>query len=136
MWCTGFSLRWLLLLQSTGSRCAGFSSCHVQARGSVVVARELCSTGSVVVVHRLSCSVACGIFPDQGLNPCPLQRQADSYPLHHHCTTTVLYSTGSVVVVHRLSCSVACEIFPDQGLNPCPLQWQADSYPLHHQGSP
>ena len=32
----GFSLRWLLLLQSTGSRCAGFSSCGVQA--SVVVA--------------------------------------------------------------------------------------------------
>ena len=25
--CTGFSLRWLLLLQSTGSRRAGFSSC-------------------------------------------------------------------------------------------------------------
>ncbi|KAB0340788.1 hypothetical protein FD754_022828, partial [Muntiacus muntjak] len=27
---------------------------------------------SVVVVHRLSCSAACGIFPDQGLNTCPL----------------------------------------------------------------
>ena len=26
-WCTGFSLRWLLLLRSTGSRCTGFSSC-------------------------------------------------------------------------------------------------------------
>ena len=25
--CVGFSLRWLLLLQSMGSRCAGFSSC-------------------------------------------------------------------------------------------------------------
>ena len=25
-----------------------------------------------VVAHRLSCSVACGIFPDQGLNLCPL----------------------------------------------------------------
>ena len=25
--CAGFSLRWLLLLQSTGSRCMGFSSC-------------------------------------------------------------------------------------------------------------
>ena len=46
--------------------------------GSVVVARGLQSTGSVVVVHRLSCSMACGIFPDQGLNPCPLHWQADS----------------------------------------------------------
>ena len=27
LWCVGFSLRWLLLLQSTGSRRAGFSSC-------------------------------------------------------------------------------------------------------------
>ena len=27
LWCAGFSLRWLLLLQSTGSRHAGFSSC-------------------------------------------------------------------------------------------------------------
>ena len=27
LWCTGFSLRWLLLLRSPGSRCVGFSSC-------------------------------------------------------------------------------------------------------------
>ena len=26
---------------------------------------------SVVVIHRLSCSVACGNFPDQGLNLSP-----------------------------------------------------------------
>ena len=29
--CAGFSLRWLLLLQSTGSRRAGFSSCGSRA---------------------------------------------------------------------------------------------------------
>ena len=40
-------------------------------------------TGSVVVAHGLSCSAACGIFPDQGLNPCPLHWQADSQPLRH-----------------------------------------------------
>ena len=51
--------------------------------GSVVVARGLQSTGSVVVAHGLSCSVACGIFPDQGSNLCPLHWQADSQPLHH-----------------------------------------------------
>ena len=37
--------------------------------GSVVVARGLQSTGSVVVVHELSCSMACEIFPDQGSEP-------------------------------------------------------------------
>ena len=81
--CTGFSLRWLLLLWSTGSRHTCFSSCGAQAQqllhvGSVVVARGLQSAGLVVVVHGLSCSTACGIFLDQGLNPCPLHYQADS----------------------------------------------------------
>ena len=33
--------------------------------------------------HGLSCSAACVIFPDQGLNPCPLHWQADSQPLRH-----------------------------------------------------
>ena len=46
--------------------------------GSVFVARRLQSTGSVVVAHGLSCSAACGIFPDQDSNPCPLYWQADS----------------------------------------------------------
>ena len=67
--CAGFSLRWLLLLRGTGSRRVGFSSCSTQALGV---------RASVVVVHGLSCSAACGIFPDQGLNPCPPHWQADS----------------------------------------------------------
>ena len=54
--CAGLSLSRPLLLQSTGSR----------------------RSGSVVVAHRPSCSAACGIFPDQGSNPCPL---------HWHSTT-------------------------------------------------
>ena len=61
LWCTGLSLLWPLLLQSTGSR----------------------RTGSVVVAHGPSFSAACGIFPDQGSNPCPLHWQVDSQPLHH-----------------------------------------------------
>ena len=73
--CAGFSLRWLLLLQSTGSRCAnlvavasGLSSCGLRA-----LERRLSS-----LVHGLSCSEACGIFPDQGSNLCPLHWQTDS----------------------------------------------------------
>ena len=30
--CAGFSLQWLLLLRSTGSRCVGFSSCSAWAQ--------------------------------------------------------------------------------------------------------
>ena len=32
LWCAGFSLRWLLLLWSTGSRYMGFSSCSTWAQ--------------------------------------------------------------------------------------------------------
>ena len=41
LWCVGFSLWWLLLLQSTGSRCVGFSSC-----GSQALERRLSSCGA------------------------------------------------------------------------------------------
>ena len=42
---------------------------------------QLTSAGSVIMAHRLSCSTACGIFPDQGLNPYPPPHwQVDSYP--------------------------------------------------------
>ena len=69
LWYVGFLLWWLLLLWSQSSRCVG----------SVVVAHGLQSAGSVVVAHGLSCSVTCGIFQDQALNPCPLHWQADSF---------------------------------------------------------
>ena len=51
------------------SLCSGFSCCRAQALGV---------QASVVVAHGLSCSVACGIFPDQGSNLCPLHWQVDS----------------------------------------------------------
>ena len=68
MGCAGSSLLWGLSL--------------VAAKGvSPVVAppvaqQDLWSTGSVVVAHRLNCLTACGIFLDQGLNPCSLHWQS------------------------------------------------------------
>ena len=50
----------------------GFSGCS-----SVALELGLSSCGAGYW-HRLSCSVACGIFPDQGWNPCPLHWQVDS----------------------------------------------------------
>ena len=55
------------------SHCSGFF-CWVQASVAVLWAQELWflgsrSTGSSVVAHGLSYSVAYEIFPDQGLNP-------------------------------------------------------------------
>ena len=46
----------------------------------------------VVVGQGLSFPVACGIFLDQGLNPCPLHWQVDSYPLEHQESLKVLIS--------------------------------------------
>ena len=66
--CTGLSLSRRLLLWSTGSRRAG----------------------SVIVAHGPSRSAACGIFPDQGSNPCPLHWQADSQPRRHQGSPSVL----------------------------------------------
>ena len=67
--CVGLSLPRPLSLRSTGSRRAG----------------------SVTVAHGPRCSVACGIFPDQGSNPCPLHWQADSQPLHHQGSPEIPY---------------------------------------------
>ena len=65
--CAGFSLRWLV----------------AEHKLQVCGLQQLQHSGSVLVVHGLSCSAACGIFPDQGLNPRPLHWQADSNPLCH-----------------------------------------------------
>ena len=73
--CVGLSLSWPLLLRSTGSRCAG----------------------SVIVAHGPICSVACGIFPDQGSNLCPLHWQADSQPLRHQGSPHLTFANVPLV---------------------------------------
>ena len=59
-----------------------FSSCREWGLLFIMVP-GLFSAGSVVVVPGLSCSGACGTFPDQGSNLCPLRWRVDSYPLGH-----------------------------------------------------
>ena len=73
-----------------------FSSCGKWGPLFIVVRGPLTLAASLVTQHRLqtrrlsncgSCgpsrSGACGIFPDQGSNLCPLHWQADSQPLRH-----------------------------------------------------
>ena len=69
-----FSLQWLLLLQSMGSRALG--------------PQWLQHVSSAVVVHRLSRSPACGIFSDQGSSLGPMHWQADSEPRDHEESPT------------------------------------------------
>ena len=63
------------------------------------MALRLYSVGSVVEEHRLSCSPACGIFPDQGSNLCLLHWQVDSYPLHHQGSLSALTSIWLLIPV-------------------------------------
>ena len=74
-WCAGLSLSRPLLLRSTGSRHAG----------------------SAIVAHGPSRFAACGIFPDQGSNPCPLHWQADSQTLRHQGSPSILLCRSKVV---------------------------------------
>ena len=52
----------------SSSRCAGLSL----SRPFLLRSRGSRHAGSVIVAHGPSCSAACGIFPDQGSNLCPL----------------------------------------------------------------
>ena len=72
-----FSLWWLLQLQSTGSRVHRLQ--QLWCMGSGVEVPGLQSIGSIVVAQRLSCSTACGIFLDQGLNLCLLHCQLNFF---------------------------------------------------------
>ena len=47
------------------------------------------------------CPVACGIFLDQGSNPCPLHWQADSYPLYTREVPHNLYYFGKETARHK-----------------------------------
>ena len=85
--CAGLSLSWPLLLRSTSSRRAG----------------------SVVVAHGPGCSAACGIFPDQGSNPCHLHWQADSQPLRHQGSPVAMVLGAVLIPI----------VFPCLHLQPC-----------------
>ena len=83
-----------------------------------LVEHGLSSAGSVVMAHRLSCSEACGIFLDQGSNPCPLHWQADSYLLDHHgnpifsfLLSMMIENLGSVLRLSRLKLQPLCIVW-------------------------
>ena len=82
--CVGFLLPWLLLSQSLGS---------------------------IIVTHGFSCSVACGIFPDQGSSLCLLHWQADSVPQSHQGSPLFHFLSVSTVAAAKSlqSCPTLCD---------------------------
>ena len=82
-----------ILSGGTGSRCPGFGNCSFSRSSTWVsvvptLGLRTCGswalelTGSVAVLHALSCSAARGIFLDRGWSLGPLHWQADLYPLY------------------------------------------------------
>ena len=96
--CAGLSLSWPLLLRGTGSRRAG----------------------SVVVAHGPSCSAACGIFPDQGSNPCLLHWQADSQTLRHQGSPRTLFNKHNIKI-------------PSDKKSLCQFNWQCFFFLMVHK---
>ena len=80
--CVHFPLGRLLSLQSVGSRVCG---------------RQW-------LAHGLSCPEACGIFPDQGSNPCPLHWQAGSHALYHQGSPSILCTSPRTYIPKKQLC--------------------------------
>ena len=88
-----------------------FSSCGKWGPLFIAVRGPFTIAASLVVEHRLqmrrlstcgygpSRSAACGIFPDQGSNPCPLHWQVDSQPLLHQGSPGMLNTLNSRVLI-------------------------------------
>ena len=62
------------------------------AQASLVAELGLWGTGSIVVARGVSCSMACGIFPDQELKLCLLHWQEDALPLSCQGKPRTLFS--------------------------------------------
>ena len=99
--CVGFSpvaVNGVLIAVASFVAEHGFKGAQV----SVVVVLGLQSTCSIVVVHGLSYFEACGIFPDQGLNPYLLHWQADSLPLSHQGSPNSFLMTGDSKLIIQI----------------------------------
>ena len=81
-----YFLKFPSFLAALGLRCSLWASSSCGKQGlpwscgtwTSLGVRALGCAGSAVAVHGLSCPTACGVFPDQGLNPCSLYWQAKS----------------------------------------------------------
>ena len=107
-------------------RCSGFFYCRAWTCGQA----GFSSCGSWALEHRfsswdawLSCSTACGIFPDQGSNPFLLHWQADSSPQSHQ-DSAYKYSFIPPRVMQKMAdCPRAASVSVNVSSCLCQPQW-------------
>ena len=75
--------------------------------------------------------MACGIFPDQRLNPCPLHGQGDSYALGHRGSPIVTKTQGKGMKLTHIAASIGTPI--SRTLSPSQLD---PLFPLVAQAPP
>ena len=64
--------------------------------------------GSVAVVHGLSCSTICGVFPDQGSKLCPLHWQTGFFFFFQQSSHQGSPQNGKLLNVRMFRVSPAC----------------------------
>ena len=138
--CVGFSLWWLLLLQSTGSGAPGLqwlwhvgsatSELHVACSWSYQsLEHKLSSCGEA---HRLSCSSTCGIFLDQGMelvSPSLVGGFFTSEPPGKPHWVTFLMWFYCTCICKKSSLGTELELFSREG-NGTPLQYSCLENPV------
>ena len=103
-----------LFLAVLGLHCCmqAVSSCGQWERLSSC-AQLLTEVAPLVTQHTFRCSMACGIFPDQGSNLYPLHWQADSHPLSHQGSPMLLVFTACLSQVNYSSQSERTKANPN-----------------------
>ena len=148
--CWVFSAAWALsscgergILSHRGawtSHCDGFSFCAVQAlecAPSVAEAPRLQSTGTIVVPHVLCCSTACGIFLDQGLNPCLLsQFIINELILKKNNFVIIIFSLMKTLLLLVVPCGVWDHSSLTRNQTCAPCLGSTESQLLDDQGKP
>ena len=90
----------------------------------------LLHAGSVVVAHRLSCSMACGIIP------CSLHWQVLYYPLYHQGSPTQFFFFLTLIVSLKFNMQHYLLKLKSENVNHGSLVLQVDSIPSEPPGKP
>ena len=131
--CASFSLQWLLLLHSTGSRCTGFSSCGTRAQqlwltGSRAQARQLWHTGLVAPQHvgssRTRAQTHVPRIGRQILNHCAPREVPIVVFLINHCILHIVVRSLSFPLIRTVPTTfgVLCDIDICEESRPVDLQ--------------